>query len=306
MRPSHLLCLLHRVLVRTAAPLSGASTPTRPGRVERGQGLFRPVEGAGHLRAGRLAVRGLLGCLLGGLLLGAPLRAAELRVAVAANFTAPMQQLARRFEQETGHTLRLAFGSTGGLAAQIRNGAPYEVLLAADAQTPRLLAQQGWAVPASIFTYATGTLVLWSAQPGLVDAQGALLHQRERMASQRLALADPRLSPYGAAAVETLRALGLLAALQPRLVQGENMAQTYQFVASGNATLGFVAWSQVSAQGQLLRGSAWVVPAQLHAPLRHDAVLLQAGRKVPAAQALMDFLRSAPARALMRNHGYST
>jgi len=227
--------------------------------------------------------------------------AGEVSVAVAANFTAPMQKIAAAFEQQTGHRAVLAFGSTGRFYAQVRNGAPFDVLLAADDATPARLERDGTTVPGTRQTYAIGRLVLWSAQPGLVDAQGAVLRQAHL---SRLALADPRLAPYGAAAVQALGRLGLLAAWQPRFVQGESIAQAYQFVASGNAPLGFVALSQVMADGRIARGSAWVVPADLHAPLRQDAVLLAAGRANAAASELLRFLQGDAARAILRGYGY--
>ena len=228
--------------------------------------------------------------------------AAEVSVAVATNFTAPMQKIAARFEQDTGHKAVLAFGSTGRFYAQIRNGAPFQVLLAADDETPARLEREGVGVPGSRFTYATGRLVLWSSQPGLVDAQGEVLRSGR---VDRLALADPKLAPYGAAAIETLGALGVLEALRPRFVQGENIAQAHQFVATGNAALGFVALSQVFSDGRLTSGSAWVVPAHLHAPIRQDALLLEKGRDNPAATALLQDLRGDKARAVLRSYGYA-
>jgi molybdate transport system substrate-binding protein len=195
----------------------------------------------------------------------------------------------------------LSFGATGAFYAQIRNGAPFQVFLAADAKTPERLEQEGLAVAGTRFTYATGQLALWSAAPGRVDAQGEVL----RGASfERLAIANPKLAPYGAAAMQTLDKLGLLPALQGKLVQGENIAQTFQFVASGNAALGFVALSQVRAREPGARGSAWLVPAELHEPIRQDAVLLAAGRENAAATALLLFLRGESARAVIREFGY--
>ena len=229
-------------------------------------------------------------------------RAAEVTVAVASNFSAPMQKLAQAFEQETGHKALLSFGSTGNLYAQIRNGAPYEVLLAADDATPRKLEAEGLGVAGSRFTYAIGTLVLWSKQPGLVDEKGDVLRSGK---FERIAMANPKLAPYGAAAVETLTQMGVLQTVQPKLVQGENISQTYQFVATQNAQLGFVALSQVMVDGRVSQGSAWVVPAHLHSPIRQDAVLLAKGRDAPAAAALMRFLRSERARALIRTFGYA-
>lgn len=230
-----------------------------------------------------------------------PVQAAEVKVAVAANFTAPMQQIAAAFAQDTGHRAVLAFGSTGKFYAQISNGAPFEVLLAADDQTPARLEREGRAVAGTRHTYATGRLALWSRQTGLVDEGGDVLR---RGAFKHLALADPKLAPYGAAAVETLNGLGLMAALTPKLVQGESIAQSYQFVATGNAELGFVALSQVFVDGKLKEGSAWVVPATLHTPIRQDAIVLNPGKGQPAAIALMAYLRGEKARAIIRSFGY--
>jgi molybdate transport system substrate-binding protein len=227
--------------------------------------------------------------------------AAEVQVAVAANFTAPMQKIAANFEKATGHKAQLASGSTGKFYAQIRNGAPFDVLLAADDETPARLEKEGLAVAGSRFTYSIGQLALWSAKPGYVDAEGAVL---KRGAFEHLALANPKLAPYGAAAVETLSKLGVLPALQPKFVQGENIAQTFQFVSTGNAELGFVALSQVFEGGKLKSGSAWVVPPSLHAPIRQDAVLLARGKDNPAALALMKYLKEDKARAIIKAYGY--
>ena len=229
------------------------------------------------------------------------LQAAELSVAVAANFTAPMQKIAKAFEKETGHTLALSFGSTGKFYAQIKNGAPFEVLFAADDETPARLEREGQGVEGTRFTYAIGKLVLWSKQPGLVDDKGEVLRTGS---FDRIALADPKLAPYGAAAMQTLNKLGLADTLRSKFVQGENIGQTYQFAASGNAQLGFVALSQVMENGQLREGSAWVVPATMHAPIRQDAIVLQRGQGNPAADALMQYLRGEKARAVIRAYGY--
>lgn len=225
----------------------------------------------------------------------------EVRVAVAANFTAPMQKIAETFARDTGHRAVLAFGATGKFYAQINNGAPFDVLLAADEQTPQRLEDEGQGVTGSRFTYAIGSLVLWSAREGYVDPQGRVLTDGD---FRHLALANPKTAPYGAAALQTLEKLGLRERLQPRFVQGENIAQTHQFVASGNAELGFIALSQVIEDGRIARGSAWGVPADQHQPIRQDALLLQRGEHNPAARALLDYLRSASAVALIRAYGY--
>ena len=224
-------------------------------------------------------------------------QAAEVSVAVAANFTAAMQKIAPLFEQETGHKLSVAYGSTGRFYAQIKNGAPFQVLLAADDETPAKLEKEGLGVASSRMTYAVGRLVLWSKQPGLVDKQGEVLKTTK---FEKLALADPKLAPYGLAAMETLTQLGLLDQLKPKLVQGENIAQAYQFVNTQNAQLGFVALSQINPQ----EGSAWVVPSYLHSPIRQDAIVLAKGKDAPAATALLQFLRSEKARAIIRSLGY--
>ena len=229
-------------------------------------------------------------------------QAAEVGVAVASNFMAPMQKIAQAFEQDTGHKAMLSFGSTGSFYAQIKHGAPFQVLLAADALTPLKLESEGLGVAGSRFTYAVGKLVLWSRQPGLVDDKGAILRSGQ---FERMALANPKLAPYGAAAVEVMSQMDVFKDIQPKLVQGENIAQTYQFIASGNAQLGFVALSQVMADGKIVQGSGWPVPPGLHAPILQDAILLTPGRNNPAARALLGYLQGEKARAIIRASGYS-
>jgi len=228
-------------------------------------------------------------------------RADEVQVAVAANFAAPMQDLAAEFARASGHRAVAIVGATGKLYAQIRNGAPFEVLLAADAATPQRLEDEGGAVAGQRFTYAIGKLVLYSARPGFVDAEGAVLQQAH---FAHLAIANPQTAPYGAAALQALQALGLQQRLASTLVQADNIAQAYEFVSTGNAELGFVALSQVAAPGRSSPGSWWLVPAALYQPIRQDAVLLKAGADRPAARAFLDFLRSEKARALIRTYGY--
>lgn len=227
--------------------------------------------------------------------------AEQVHVAVAANFTAPMQKIATAFAASTGHKAELSFGATGKFYAQIVNGAPFQLLLSADEATPARLEREGLVVANTRFTYALGRLVLWSAQPDLVDAQGAVLKTGQ---FRHLAIANPKLAPYGAAAVQVMQRMDLDAALQPRLVQGENIAQAYQFVASGNAQLGFVALSQVMVDGQIANGSAWLVPTGLHDPIRQDAALLTPGKDNAAAAALLQYLRGDKARAIIRSYGY--
>lgn len=240
--------------------------------------------------------------LLGLALAWASAGAAQVQVAVASNFAAPMQRIAQAFAQATGHQAVLSVGSSGKFFAQIQNGAPFALLLSADQDVPQRLVAAGLALPETRWTYAVGHLVLWSPQPGLVDAQGQVL---QRPLPGKLAWADPRLAPYGLAAQQVVARLGLTERLRPHAVQGENIAQTFQFVRSGNAALGFVALSQVLQDGQPLAGSLWRVPADLHAPIRQDAVLLRAGAGQPAAQALVAFLRGPQVRQIIEQHGYT-
>jgi molybdate transport system substrate-binding protein len=219
------------------------------------------------------------------------------KVAVAANFTEAMRAIARDFEQAAGHRVLISFGSTGKLYTQIINGAPFEVFLAADQQRPERLVQAGKAWDR--FTYASGRLVLWSADAGTVDPDGRVLGSG---AFDRLAVANPRTAPYGSAAMQVLDRLGLSTGLRGKLVRGESIGQTYQFVASGAARLGFVALAQVTPNPG---GSRWLVPRELYTPIRQDAVLLEAGRDRPAARALMDFLRGPAARSVIERFGYS-
>ena len=227
--------------------------------------------------------------------------AGEVQVAVAANFTAPMQKIAAEFEKDTGHKAQLSFGATGKFYAQIRNGAPFQVLLAADDETPAKLEKEAMAQTGSRFTYAIGKLVLWSAKSGYVDDKGEVLKKGD---FTKLALANPKLAPYGVAAIESMTKLGVLGAAEGKFVQGENIAQTYQFVSTGNAELGFVALSQVMKDGKIAAGSAWVVPNTLHSPIRQDAVILAKGKGNAAATALMGFLKSEKAKAIIKAYGY--
>ncbi|NCV26271.1 MAG: molybdate ABC transporter substrate-binding protein [Betaproteobacteria bacterium] len=229
------------------------------------------------------------------------LQAENIKVAVAANFTAPMKLIAAEFERDTGHKLTLAFGATGQFYAQIRHGAPFALLLSADDETPVRLQKEGFAVDATRLTYAIGRLVLWSKKPGLVDAQAQVLRSGN---FDKLAIANPKLAPYGAAAIETLEKLGLRERLAPRIVEGANIAQAFQFVASESASLGFVALSQVYEHGGIREGSGWIVPQQLHAPIKQDAVLLNPGKGSLSAQALLNYLESEKARRIIRAFGY--
>ena len=229
------------------------------------------------------------------------LHAEEVQVAVAANFTAPMQQIAAQFEKDSGHKVLLSFGATGKFYAQISNGAPFEMFLAADDETPAKLEKEGLGVAGSRFTYAIGKLVLWSASPDLVDASGAVLKTGN---FKHLAIANPKTAPYGAAAMEAMNKLGVLSNLQSRFVQGESISQTHQFVASGNAELGFVALSQVLKDGKLAGGSMWAVPANLYSPILQDAVLLEKGKGKPAPLALLAYLKGDKAKAIIKSYGY--
>jgi len=228
---------------------------------------------------------------------GMPVRADELRVAVAANFAGVAQILGRQFEAETGDVAILVFGSTGKHYAQIRNGAPFDVFLAADVERPRLLEEQQAIVAGTRFTYASGRIVLWSADDTLVDSEGAVLEQAQ---FHRLSIADPDLAPYGRAAREALGALGYWERLEGRIVRGKNVSQAFQFVSTRNAELGIVSASQVLSGDN---GSTWVIPQSLYEPIEQQAVLL---RDRPAGRSFLAFLKSKTARAVIRANGYGT
>jgi molybdate transport system substrate-binding protein len=242
-----------------------------------------------------------------GAMFGALAHAGDVMVAVAANFTAPMQKIAKAFEQDTGHKAQLAFGATGKLYAQIKNGAPFAVLLAANAETPARLEKEGLAVAGTRFTYATGRLALWSKQANLVDDKGEVLRSKsfEKLGIYKIAMADPKLAPYGVAAMEVIQHLGVQANVVPKLVQGESIGQTYQFVSTENAQLGFVALSQISIDGRITQGSAWVVPQSVHTAIKQDAVLLNAGKDNAAALALLKYLQADKAKTIIRQYGYA-
>lgn len=225
----------------------------------------------------------------------------SVQVAVAANFTAPMKVLAADFEKETGHRVVAAYGATGQLYAQIHNGAPFEVFLAADDSTPAKLEKESQGVPGSRFTYAIGALALWSAKEDYVDAQGLVLRDNQ---FQHLAVANAKTAPYGLAALQTLVKLGLNQAVAKKLVEGQNIAQTQQFVASGNAELGFVALSQIYQNGQITSGSAWLVPSEMHDPIKQDALILAKGKDNPAAKALVEYLQGDKAAKVIKSYGY--
>ncbi len=243
----------------------------------------------------------LLLALLASWLLSVAAHAAEIKVAVAANFALAMKDIAAEFEKDTGHKVSLTQGATGKFYAQITNGAPFEVFLSADDETPSRLVKEGKAVSGTQFTYAVGRLVLWSPDPSLVDQGGGVL-KTDRF--KFLSIANARVAPYGRAAVQTMQKFGVLTAIEPRVVQGESITQTHQFVSSGNAQLGFVALSQVWENGRLKSGSAWIVPEDMHEQLKQDAVLLNPGKDSKAAVALLDYLKSDKARKIIDRYGY--
>lgn len=230
-------------------------------------------------------------------LLPLPAHAAEIRAAVASNFAAPMTQIVAEFQKATGHTVKVSLGATGKFYAQIQQGAPFDVLLAADDETPAKLVKAGFG--SAPFVYAQGKLVLWQAQAGAIDDK--ILRAGE---FKKLAIADPKLAPYGLAAQQALEKWGLWAGVQNKLVRGENISQTYQFVATGNAELGLVALSQVMRDGKINTGAGWIVPANLHDPLKQAALLLSSAKDKAAAQAFLDFLRGKTAAGVMRGFGY--
>jgi molybdate transport system substrate-binding protein len=227
---------------------------------------------------------------------------AQVQVAVAANFTAPMQAIAADFEKHTGNKVVASFGATGQFYAQIKNGAPFEVFLAADDSTPAKLESEGQTVPGSRFTYATGALALWSAQDGYVDENGDVLKKNQY---RHLAIANSKTAPYGLAATQVLDKLGLTQAVASKIVEGQNISQVQQFVATGNAALGFVALSQIYKNGRITGGSAWIVPASLHEPIRQDAVILVKGKDNPAARAFVEYLKGPKAAEVIKSFGYT-
>ncbi len=235
------------------------------------------------------------------LLQAASAHAAEIKVAVAANFAQTMKDIAVEFEKDSGHKLAITQGATGKFYAQISNGAPFDVFLSADDETPAKLVREGKAVAGSQFTYAIGRLVLWSPDDKLVDQGGGVLKSDK---FKFIAIANAKVAPYGRASVQTMQKLGVLSAIEPRVVQGESITQTLQFVTSGNAQLGFVALSQVWDGGKLKSGSGWIVPEAMHEELRQDAVLLNPGKDSAAAAALLAYLKSDKARKIIDRYGY--
>jgi molybdate transport system substrate-binding protein len=234
------------------------------------------------------------------LLTTAQARAAEIRIAVASNFTSAIAGLSKNFELETGHRVKIIFGSTGKHYAQIKNGAPFDAFFAADIRRPELLENEGIAIAGSRFTYAIGQLVLWSPKPGYIDAKADVLKQNH---FNHVSIANPKLAPYGRAAQQALETQGLWQTIKPKIVQGENIGQAFQFVSSGNAELGFVALAQISQPGQPIHGSWWLVPQSLYTPIAQQAVLLKDNE---AARAFMAFIKSDKSLALIRSFGYGT
>jgi molybdate transport system substrate-binding protein len=242
----------------------------------------------------------ILSTLLATALLSSRLAAEEVRIAVAANFTDVTRQIAPLFEQATGHTTRISYGSTGMLFSQIENGAPFDLYLAADIRRPVQAEAAGLAVPGSRFIYARGKLVLWSANQGAFEAGESFLKQGEYA---HAAIANPETAPYGLAARQVMEHLGVWQTLQPRLVRGDSIAQTFQFVATGNADIGFVACSQVKAW-QKTPGTTWEIPADYYDPIDQAAVLLKRGENNPAALAFLGFLKRDSTRAVIERFGY--
>ena len=236
-----------------------------------------------------------------GLIFASGAIADEVKVAVAANFTAPIQAIAPEFEKATGHKLVASFGATGQFYAQIKNGAPFDVFLSADDSTPAKLESEGDIAPGSRFTYAIGSLVLWSADASYLDGSDAALKAGQ---FKHLSIANPKAAPYGLAATQVLDKLGLSEAVKAKLVEGQNITQAHQFVSTGNAELGFVALSQVYKDGKVTSGSAWIVPDDMYDPIKQDAVILKQGANNPAAAALVEYLKGPEAAKVIKSFGY--
>jgi len=237
---------------------------------------------------------------IGLLLIGNHSSASEVRVAVASNFTHVLDTLGKQFEAQTGNKITLIVGSTGQHYAQIKHGAPFDVFFAADISRPALLEAEGLALPGTRFTYATGKLVLWRPNGEAPESTEAFLQRGD---FRFLAVANPQLAPYGKAALEVLQSEGLWQAMRGRMVQGQNIAQTYQFVKSQSAELGFVAYSQLKMTEGNVHGTYWTIPQSLYTPIRQQAVLL---RENPAARAFWQFVQSREARKIIRDYGYET
>lgn len=228
--------------------------------------------------------------------------AGEVQVAVASNFVSPLKVIKAQFEKATGHRILIISGSTGKLFAQVKHGAPFDLLLAADAMRPRILEEEGFAVPGSRFTYAMGRLTLWSANPNQIHGEGAEIFQHQTF--NHLAMANPKTAPYGRAALQTLKNLGVWEQVRGKIVQGENIGQAFQFLATGNAALGFVALSLALDPKNKIKGSRWDVPSNLYDPIYQDLVLLKRAQDNPAALALMNFIHGPAARKTIADYGY--
>ncbi len=225
----------------------------------------------------------------------------EIHVAVAANFTAPAKDLAPIFEQQTGHKVILSFGSTGMFYGQIKNGATYDILLAADAKTPKKSVAEGYGIGSSVFTYAVGKLVFWSSDANKIKNGQQVVTKAD---FNKCAVANPKLAPYGLAAYETLEHLKAFAKVQPKFVEGDNIGKTFQYVKTGNADVGFVALSQVYKDGKFTSGSGWIVPDNYYGKIRQDAVLLKNGKSLAAANQFLQFLKGPEAAKVKLAYGY--
>ena len=235
-------------------------------------------------------------------LMSSPVWAGEVSVAVASNFAGPMERLVPLFQKESGHTVKVTLGASGKLNLQIRGKVQFDVFLSADEELPRLLVQDGLAVTGSRFAYATGNLVLWSAQPGFVDEKASVLNKGN---FNMLAIANPRFSPYGVAAKETLTKLTMWNSIQEKLIKGESVTETRQLVVTEKADLAFIALSQLMRDGKMVEGGSWwQVPSEMHKPINQNAVLLTGAKDPVAAKAFLAFLKSEKARAVMRGFGY--
>jgi molybdate transport system substrate-binding protein len=266
--------------------------------------MKRPLSSASALYGYTAFMRARRGLppLLALLSFAVPAAAEEVVVAVAANFLPPLRAMAEPFAKASGHRLEPRPGSTGELYAQITNGAPYDVLLAADAERPERLEKAGHGVAGTRFTYAIGRLVLFSTDETLVAKDG--IATLKEAAFGHLAIADPKTAPYGAAAIQVLDRSSLRSALEAKIVYGQSISQAFQFVTTGNAELGFVALSQLEGPGNRSGGSRWLVPAELHDPIRQDAILLSRAERSVAAKSLLEYLRSDGGRAIVRSFGY--
>jgi len=230
-------------------------------------------------------------------IVAAPATAAQVNVAVAANFTEPAKEIAASFKQKTGHEAILSFGASGQFYNQIVQDAPFAIMLSADDERPKKLVSDGLGVAESRFTYAVGKLVLWSKTADLVKGEATL----KSGSFAKLSIANPTAAPYGAAAIEAMKSLGVYDALQAKIVQGNSIAQAFQFIDTGNAELGFVALSQLAGNTS---GSRWMVPQNLFKPILQDAVLLKKGAANEAANAFMAYLKGPEARVVIEKYGY--